>query len=82
LLALIGEQFQCANEITGVIINLKPNFDTISIWHRNANQETVDKIQEDIKKFLSLPNDIKMDYVVFYPDETKPAIVGKGEQSD
>lgn len=35
ILALIGEQFECENEITGIVLSIKPAADIIAIWNRN-----------------------------------------------
>ena len=36
VLTFIGEKFSVDNEITGLVINLKSNKDTIQIWTRNS----------------------------------------------
>ena len=36
ILAFIGEQIATEDEINGVVITIRPNFDTISIWNRNG----------------------------------------------
>ena len=36
LLAFIGEQFSLDNEINGVAITIKPNFDSVQIWNRTG----------------------------------------------
>lgn len=36
IFAMIGEQFKAADEINGLIISLRPNFDTIQIWNKTA----------------------------------------------
>jgi hypothetical protein len=33
VLSMIGEQFRCANEVIGIVISLKPSFDSIQIWN-------------------------------------------------
>jgi translation initiation factor 4E len=36
VLAMLGEQFSTENEINGLVIGLKPNSDTISIWNKHG----------------------------------------------
>jgi translation initiation factor 4E len=70
ILAFIGEQFECENEITGIVISIRPNADTISIWNRNSRDSiVVERIRQDLIKFMALPNEIKMEYEVFHKDE-------------
>ena len=72
ILAFIGEQFECENEITGIIIQSRPNQDTISIWNRHGHDKVVvEKIRNDLVRILGLSPDIKMDYTEFNT-EAKP----------
>lgn len=69
---MIGEQFEVENEITGVILNIKPQFDAFQIWHKNGKDVNVrEKIKSDLIKVLGLSSNIELDYAEFYPD--KPA---------
>ena len=69
MLAMIGEQFEYENEIHGIVIVTKPNFDTISVWNKNSRDTAiVDSIKQDLIRCLSLPEDVKMDYEQFFPD--------------
>ncbi len=36
VLGVIGEQFTYANEITGIVISIRGNQDTLSIWNKNG----------------------------------------------
>jgi translation initiation factor 4E len=36
ILGMIGEQFDYENEINGIVISIRQNGDTISIWNRNG----------------------------------------------
>jgi translation initiation factor 4E len=36
VLAMIGETFRVENEINGLVIALRPQFDTISIWNKHG----------------------------------------------
>ncbi len=67
ILAMIGEQFDAENEINGIVITIRPNGDTISIWNRNGkDQVVVDRIKHDLIRLLNLPEDIKIEYELFF----------------
>jgi translation initiation factor 4E len=74
LLALIGEQFTHDNEILGIVIALKPNQDTISIWHRNGTDQTkIQQIKEDIARIVAIDEQtMKLDYENFAETLSKP----------
>lgn len=44
LLAMIGEQFDCGDEICGAVVNIRPGQDKISIWTKNASNEAAQVI--------------------------------------
>ena len=70
ILAMIGEQFDPENEIHGIVISVRPNGDTISLWHKNSRDPAiVEKLRVDMINMLKLPDDIKMDYAQFFPDQ-------------
>lgn len=69
-LAMIGEQFECENEIHGIVIVIKPNLDTIAVWTKNSRDPAiVEQIRLDLIKTLNLPDDVKMEYEQFFPDQ-------------
>lgn len=36
---MIGEQFDCGDEICGAVVNVRSGQDKISIWTKNASNE-------------------------------------------
>lgn len=53
LLAMIGEQFRCENEVCGLVISLRNYQDTISVWTKHSKDaEKVQMVKEDIEKFI------------------------------
>jgi len=69
ILAMIGEQFDYENEIHGIVIVTKPNFDSISVWNKNSRDNNmVESIKSDLIRALNLPDDVKMDYQQFFPE--------------
>lgn len=65
---MIGEQFEeiPSGEVLGVVMSLKFNNDTISVWHRNATDPSMAaKIKEAIEKVLPLEEGMKLEHEVF-----------------
>jgi len=78
LMAVIGEQFQDANEINGVVVSIKPHGDQIQIWIRNGRDEAkIERIKQDLINLLQLPKEVRVDYDKFFKDEEMPK-AGKG----
>ena len=66
LLATIGNQFEYADQITGVEVRTKMKGDTISIWHKNANNEDErESIKRDFLKALNAPEGLTVQYENF-----------------
>ena len=81
LMAVIGEQFQDANEINGVVVSIKPHGDQIQIWIRNGRDEAkIERIKQDLINLLQLPKEVRVDYDKFFKDEevSRPAKSGFG----
>lgn len=69
VLGMIGEQFDAENEIHGVIVSVRHNLDTISVWIKNGrDQSNVQKIKQDIMRICSLSDEIKVDFESFFKD--------------
>ena len=70
ILGFIGEQFSFADEVTGIILNLTAHNDRLSVWMRHGtNQQRVKEIKKDLIKIMCLPQDVKMDFKLFFPDK-------------
>ena len=68
LLAMIGEQFEGieSGEVLGLVMSLKFNNDTISVWHRTAsNKEIVAKLKKAIENVLPIEEGMKLEHEVF-----------------
>lgn len=61
---MIGEQFSDDNEVIGLGLALKPNFDTIQVWHRSGKDDKkVQTIREDIERIIAIDSEtMKIDY--------------------
>ena len=48
-LALIGDLFTEENEVHGIVIQVKPNFDSLQIWNKSGKkQASIDTLKDDI----------------------------------
>ena len=64
--AMIGEQFREANEVLGLVLQLKPYQDIISVWIRSGtNTEKVQSLREDLESFVVLDDQVKVEYEIF-----------------
>ena len=77
ILALIGEQFELENEITGIVLSIGRT-DKLSVWFRHGfDNRVAPKIKSDMIKLLGLPSDIKTSVQTFFPanapGKNKPA---------
>jgi translation initiation factor 4E len=65
LLAIIGEQFDVGAEICGAVLSIRGNEDIISVWNKTAeNTEAVNKIRDQIRRIVRLPDIIPLEYKV------------------
>jgi len=64
VLAMVGEQFDVGQqEVCGAVVSVRHNEDIISVWNKNAdNIEATTKIRDQMKKVLSLPPSITIEY--------------------
>lgn len=73
LLAMVGEQFTLGGEVLGLVLMLKFNGDSISLWHKSASKEVIDQIKADINKFVALDTTcMKMDNEIFAETLSQP----------
>lgn len=62
-LALIGDQFTEENEVHGIVIQVKPNFDALQVWNRSGkNQSSINALKSDLDSILKLEDSVKIDY--------------------
>lgn len=72
---MIGEQFDAPQkEVLGLVLSLKFNADTISVWHRtSADKEIVSKLKASIEGILDLQAGMQLEYECF-----ADVLAGKG----
>ena len=67
ILAFIGEQFELADEITGIVLSIG-RIDKLSIWYRHGfDNRVAPQIKSDMIRLLGLPPDVKTSVSVFFP---------------
>jgi Eukaryotic initiation factor 4E len=68
LLALIGNTFTDENEVHGLIVTLRYNFDTIQVWNKSGKDKArIETLKKDIETILELPagSEVKLEYENF-----------------
>ena len=67
-MGLVGDQFDCYNEVTGVAISVSDRHDKISVWIRHGHEQEVrDRVRADIIRICELPPDVRLDFLLFFP---------------
>ena len=67
VLAMIGEQFDApSGEVLGLVLSLKFNNDTISVWHRNANDDAISQqLKNSIESQLDMQDGMRFEHEIF-----------------
>ena len=67
LLALVGEQFDAPEgEVLGLVLSLKYNNDTISVWHRNAKDSDLSqRLLKSIESHVQIREDMAWEHEIF-----------------
>ena len=66
-LALVGDMFKDENEVLGILLNLKPSYDQVQIWHASGKEQgKVDALKTDLEQILNLgEHNLKLEYENF-----------------
>lgn len=74
MLALIGDQFDVPQgEVLGLVLSVKYNNDTLSIWHRTASDpEIVTALKASIESKLDMQEGMALEYENFKEALTTP----------
>lgn len=67
VLALVGDQFDVAKgEVLGLVLSVKYNNDTVSVWHRTASDPSVvSALKASIESKLDLQEGMALEYENF-----------------
>ncbi|KAL0077808.1 translation initiation factor eIF 4e-like domain-containing protein [Phycomyces blakesleeanus] len=72
LLAVIGEQYKYEDEICGAVVSVRKVFYRIALWIKTSdNGDIVKTIGTQIKEFLSVPSNIKVEFTPHGDSATK-----------
>ena len=62
---MMGEQFEAEDFVVGMVLKLRPQFDKIDIWMRDASQiEAIAAIKSDVAKIVQI-DEAEFEYAVF-----------------
>ena len=65
-LTLIGDQFSEENEVHGIVIQVKPNMDSLQVWNKSGKkQASIATIKDDIVMSLNPEPSISIQYQNF-----------------
>ena len=66
LMAIIGNQFEEGESITGIEIRTKVRGDSISVWNKDASNDTQkESVKQDFLKALNAPEGLHLEYENF-----------------
>lgn len=64
ILACIGEQFDDGDEVCGIVVNVRPRQDRISVWTKTAANEAAQvAIGKQLKEIFNMPENVKMGFM-------------------
>lgn len=64
VLACIGEQFDDGDEVCGVVVNIRPKSNRISIWTKTASNEAAQvAIGKQLKEIFGIPDNVRMGFL-------------------
>ncbi len=64
VLGCIGEQFDDGEEICGIVVNVRPKQDRISVWTKTAANEALQtNVGRQLKEMLQIPDQAKIGFM-------------------
>ena len=71
--AFIGGYFakEIKDEINGLVINCKKDFNTLQIWTKSFSEEVTSGIEKNIREILSIPKEVVLDIKPFSMQQNK-----------
>ena len=71
--AFIGGYFakEIKDEINGLVINCKKDFNTLQIWTKSFNEEVTSGIEKNIRELLSIPKEVVLEIKSFNMQQNK-----------
>lgn len=56
-LALIGGYFECHEDLCGVVLSMKPKFNSLSVWNCQVERELIEPVTRELRELLCLDQD-------------------------
>ena len=70
LFSLVGENFEDEDQVLGLVLQIKPKFNAIGIWIRDAKDpQKVQTLKQDLTKIMELQPDHSIDVEIFHQEE-------------
>ncbi len=68
VLALIGGVLPqiVKEEINGVVVSIRKEFNILQIWFRNYNQNVITEIEQSLKDLLQVPEGVELEVKQFF----------------
>ena len=77
ILAMMGEQFETADFVYGMVMKLKPQFDKISVWLKDSSAtDAIALTKKKVAEILAIKED-EIEFMIFKEQKNKPAPVKK-----
>jgi len=65
VLACIGNSFEDEEEVCGIVVSLRKQYDKISLWTKTASSaEKTKRIGQQLKELLEIPQSTKIEYTL------------------
>lgn len=83
ILALIGGVLpnNVKEEVNGIVISVRKEFNILQIWFRNYQQNVISEIEQCLKDLLQIPEGVEIDVKQFFRNAggfNKPKTLGDG----
>jgi translation initiation factor 4E len=68
VLALIGGVLPAVvkDEINGVVVSIRKEFNILQIWFKNYNQNVISEIEQSLKDLLQVPDGVELEVKQFF----------------
>lgn len=53
-LALIGGYFECHEDLCGVVLSMKPKFNSLSLWNCQVEKDLIEPVEDELRELLSV----------------------------
>lgn len=68
-LSLIGNYFDCHEDLCGVVLSMKPKFNSLSLWNCQVEPDLVGQVEDELKQLLEV-EDPDGKFIIEYKDHS------------